>query len=142
MAAPRPKRSRSFSRTRQDHASETAEDYVEAIADTIDERGSCRSADLARLFGVSHVTINRTVGRLKNAGLVTAEPYGPVELTPKGRKLALESRRKHELVLALLISLGVSEEQARIDAEGIEHHVSKETLAAFRRALDRNVKPL
>lgn len=136
MSSTRRKRASPFSRTRADHAQETAEDYVEAIAETIRERGVCRSADLARFFGVSHVTINKTVSRLKSAGLVTTEPYGPVELTRKGEKLAAASRRRHDLVLAALIALGVSEAQARIDAEGIEHHVSEETLNAFQRVVD------
>ena len=46
-------------RTRRDHSTETAEDYVEAIAETIRERGVCRGADLAKLFGVSNVTITK-----------------------------------------------------------------------------------
>jgi DtxR family manganese transport transcriptional regulator len=132
-----PKRSRPFSRTRQDHAKETAEDYVEAIAETTQEKGICRSADLARFFGVSHVTINKTISRLKDADLVVAEPYGPVQLTKRGEKLAAQSRERHEIVLAALTALGVSEEQSQIDAEGIEHHVSRETLDAFQRLIDR-----
>ena len=137
MADATAKPSRPFSRTRQDHAQETAEDYVEAIDQNTQENGVCRSADLARLFGVSHVTVNKTVARLKKAGFVAAEPYGPLTLTRKGEKLAELSRRRHKVVLALLIALGVSEAQARLDAEGIEHHVSRETLEAFQRLLDR-----
>ena len=137
MAASSPKRSRPFARTRQDHAQETAEDYVEAIGEILNEQGVCRSADLARLFGVSHVTINKTVARLKAANLVESDPYGPLRLTRKGERLASTSKQRHDLVLAFLVSLGVSEEQARVDAEGIEHHVSKETLEAFQRVLKR-----
>ncbi|TWT36939.1 Transcriptional regulator MntR [Posidoniimonas corsicana] len=117
-----------FRRTRNDHASETAEDYVEAISDVIGEKGQCRAADLVRLFGVSAVTVSKTVGRLRAAGLVDAEPYGPLELTAKGQKLADASRRRHEVVLDFLRAIGVSEATAQIDAEGIEHHVSDETL--------------
>ena len=57
-----------FRRTRRDHASETAEDYVEAIAKHVDSRGECRGADLAREFGVSHVTVTKTVSRLQAEG--------------------------------------------------------------------------
>jgi len=129
------KSSRPFRRTRSDHASETAEDYVEAIAETIVEAGVCRNADLARLFAVSHVTVNKTIGRLKKEGLVETEPYGPVALTEAGEKLAAESRERHEVVLAFLLSLGISRPVAEVDSEGIEHHVSDETLEAFRRRL-------
>lgn len=143
MTAPRPEKkgtptaSTPFRRTRKDHANETAEDYVEAIAETIGTNGVCRNADLARLFAVSHVTVNKTIGRLQKEGLVETEPYGPVSLTAAGEKLAGESRRRHEIVLEFLLSLGVSQSVAEIDSEGIEHHVSEETLAAFQRRLGK-----
>ena len=135
MAGTRPKQSRPFSRTRLDHARETAEDYVEAIADVIDDRGVCRGADLARLFAVSNVTVTKTVARLQNEGLIATRPYAPLELTPKGEKMAAKARRRHELVLKFLETIGVSRAQAAIDSEGIEHHVSDETLRAFQRFL-------
>lgn len=116
-------------RTRVDHATEIAEDYVEAIAEVIEEQGVCRVKDLAEHFAVSHVTVNRTVARLQRDGYVTTEPYSPVELTTQGARLAKDSRRRHEIVLSFLIALGVSEETAATDSEGIEHHVSPETLA-------------
>jgi DtxR family manganese transport transcriptional regulator len=118
-------------RTRRDHATETAEDYVEAIAEISEAQGTCRGTDLAQRFGVSHVTITRTLARLHNEGFVQIEPYRPVELTPKGRRVARESRRRHDIVYRFLRSIGVNERTASIDAEGIEHHVSPETLARF-----------
>lgn len=126
-----------FKRTRRDHASETAEDYVEAIAEITAEKGACRAADLVRLFGVSAVTVSKTVRRLRTSGLVDAEPYGPLSLTQTGEKLAETSRQRHEVVLKFLLAIGVSEENARIDAEGMEHHASEETLARMRDTIKR-----
>ena len=123
-------------RTRQDHATELAEDYVEAIAAIIDECGQCRAVDLARQFEVSHVTVNRTIGRLQRDGLVTSEPYAPVELTEKGRRIARDSQRRHKTVYAFLLMLGVSERTATIDTEGLEHHVSPETLLKMQEFID------
>jgi DtxR family manganese transport transcriptional regulator len=37
------------------------------------------------------------------------------------------------VVLQFLLALGIDEETARVDAEGIEHHVSDETVRAFTR---------
>lgn len=122
-------------RTRDDHATELAEDYVEAIADLIESEGACRLVDLAAHFGVTHVTANRTVGRLQRDGLVTTEPYAPIELTPEGSRLAKASRRRHEIVYRFLLALGVSEKTAATDSEGIEHHVSPETLRKMRQFL-------
>jgi len=119
-------------RTRLEHAAETAQDYVEAIADLCALHGEARAVDLARRLGVSHVTVIRTIARLQRDGYVSTRPYRSIFLTEKGSLLAEESRRRHDVVLAFLRSLGVPEEIAQTDAEGIEHHVSPATLAAFK----------
>ncbi len=118
-------------RTRHDHSTEIAEDYVEAVAEITTEGSSCRVVDLAKYFGVSHVTVNRTVGRLQNEGLVKTEPYKPIKLTPKGKRLADKCRERHEIVYQFLLAIGVDPQTAAIDAEGIEHHVSPKTLDCF-----------
>jgi DtxR family transcriptional regulator, manganese transport regulator len=124
-----------FRRSRRDRAAEIAQDYVEAIADLSAELGEARVVDLARRLGVTHVTVNRTLSRLRQAGFVNTKPYRAIFLTEAGRGLAQECKQRHETVAAFLHSLGISEKTAELDAEGIEHHVSPETLAAFERCL-------
>lgn len=130
----------SLQQTRREHASEVAEDYVEAIADLAVSQGEARVVDLARRLGVTHVTVNRTLMRLQRGGFVTTRPYRGIFLTPAGVKLAAECQRRHAIVVAFLRSLGISEKTAELDAEGIEHHVSPETLAAFERASKKFAK--
>ncbi len=125
----------SFQRSRRDRAGEIAQDYVEAIADLSAAMGEARVTDLARRLGVTHVTVNRTLARLKSAGYVHTKPYRAIFLTDAGHKLAIESKQRHETVVAFLLSLGVSKKAAELDAEGIEHHVSPETLVAMERRL-------
>ena len=122
--------------TRREHASETAEDYVEAIAELTASAGEARAVDLSRRLGVSHVTVIRTVARLARDGYVSTRPYRSISLTAKGARLAEESARRHAVVVQFLMSLGVPEPVAQSDAEGIEHHVSPQTMAAFKRHLD------
>jgi DtxR family manganese transport transcriptional regulator len=122
--------------TRLAHAQERAQDYVEAIADLIAERGEARATDIAKSLGVTHVTVIRTVQRLQREGLATSQPYRSIFLTDAGRKLAAKAKARHEKVVAFLMALGVSSATARVDAEGIEHHVSPETLAAFEKFLN------
>jgi DtxR family manganese transport transcriptional regulator len=124
-------------RTRRAHASETAEDYVEIISDLIARRGEARVVDVAACLGVTHVTVSRTVARLRKAGWVHTEPYRSLFLTQAGVDLARKVKRRHEVVERFLRALGVSEQAARADAEGLEHHVSDETLRAFERFVDR-----
>lgn len=132
QAAPRPTTPEAHARTRADHASEVAEDYVEAVAETIEARGECRVADLAERFAVSHVTVSRIVRRLVGEGLLETEPYRPVTLTHEGARLAERCRERHDLVYRFLLALGVSPEVATLDSEGLEHHLSEETLARIR----------
>jgi DtxR family transcriptional regulator, manganese transport regulator len=126
---------RAFERHRQQRQSTLAEDYCEVIADLIAETGEARAIDLARRFGVSHATVVNSIARLQKAGFVSSQPYRSIFLTEIGRELAAMQKRRHMVVLRLLEALGVDAETARTDAEGIEHHVSDATLAAFERFL-------
>ena len=94
---------------------------------------NARVTDIAQTLGVSHVTVVRTIARLQRQRLVTARPYRSIFLTPRGRALADESRRRHHLVLTFLKSIGVPAQAALADAAGLEHHLSDETLAALER---------
>ena len=91
-----------------------------------------RAADLAERFGVTAATVSNTLARLKKAGLIKTEPYRSIFLTDAGEKMAAAARGRHALVVRFLRSLGVSEETAELDAEGLEHHLSEETLEAMK----------
>lgn len=131
-------RSAAFKQVRAAHSAELAEDYVEMIAELIDERGEARCTDLAMRLGVANATVVKTLKRLIDQGLVTQEPYRAIFLTGDGWKMADDGKRKHEIVERFLLALGVSEQTARIDSEGIEHHVSEETLRAMAKFLSRS----
>jgi len=122
-------------RVREAHQTELAEDYVELIAELIDDVGEARVVDLAERLGVTNASVNATVRRLVRDGLVEAQKYRSIFLTDDGRQLAEDYRARHELVRDFLVSLGVDPQTADADAEGIEHHVSETTLKAFKAAL-------
>lgn len=126
-----------FQRTRAAHRDETAEDYVETIAHLIEDQGEARVGELARIMGVSHVTVSRIIKRIEGEGLVERAPYRPITLTAKGKRLAARSQRRHETVLSFLLAIGVPRKQAEIDTEGIEHHVSEATISAMRQFIQR-----
>lgn len=127
------RRAAAFIQVRRAHETEVAEDYVELIADLIDADGEARQVDIAKYMGVSHPTVVKIVHRLQRDGLVSVKPYRSIFLTDQGREMAAESRRRHQIVLGFLKSLGVSDATAELDAEGVEHHVSEETLRIFER---------
>ena len=131
-------RSAAFSRTRADHSSELAHDYCELIAELIDQKGEARCTDVALRLGVANATVAKTMKRLVEQGLVEQEPYRAIFLTGEGWKIAEDGKRKHAIVENFLLALGVSGKVAHVDAEGMEHHVSDETLKAMARFLARN----
>ena len=108
-----------FRQVREAHRRELIDDYVELISDLIREVGEARQVDMAARLGVSQPTVAKM---LKRRGIF---------LTAEGEKLAQESRERHQIVENFLLAIGVSPEIARRDAEGMEHHVSEETLAMF-----------
>ena len=120
-----------FDRIRRAHQSEVAEDYVEMISDLIEETGEARTVDLATRFGVTSPTVNAIVRRLQRENLVETRPYRSIFLTEAGKALAESSRARHQIVRDFLVTIGVPETIAEEDAEGVEHHVSEETLAVF-----------
>ena len=130
-------RSAAFSRTRADHSAELAEDYCELIAELIDEKGEARGTDIALRMGVANATVAKTMRRLADQGLVEQEPYRAIFLTAEGWRKAEDVKRKHAVVETFLLALGISAKTAKVDAEGIEHHVSEETLKAMARFLVR-----
>ena len=131
-----PKRSaRRHEQVRQQNASELAQDYVEAIHKLNTEGHQTRVTDLQDIFGVSHVTVIRALRRFEGQGLVSRSRKDGIQLTTSGKRLAIEAAERHALIVEFLVTLGISEVQADIDAEGIEHHLSDESLGALRRFL-------
>ena len=120
-----------FEQVRNARNSETAEDYTEMIADLIRNAGEARAVDLAKHFGVTGPTVNSIIRRLVRDGLVVSKPYRSIFLTDKGQTLADYCKKRHEIVYNFLIKIGVNSDIAKNDAEGIEHHVSAETLSVF-----------
>src|SRR6185312_8755622 len=132
---PHPTQPERFGKARTAQSTALLEDYVELISDLLGSGGEARPTDIARRLGVSHATAIKSIGRLKREGLAVAKPYRGVFLTEAGETLAERVRLRHRLVVDLLIAVGVPAESAEQDAEGIEHHVSDTTLAAFGRFL-------
>ena len=126
-----------FGKARTAQSGALMEDYVELISDLIGSGGEARPTDIARRLGVTHPTAIKTIARLKREGLAMAKPYRGVFLTESGENLAERVRTRHRVVVDLLLAVGVPAEAAEQDAEGIEHHVSDTTLAAFGQFLRR-----
>ena len=129
-----------FRQAREARRLELVEDYLELIADLIQDGGEARQVDIAARLGVAQPTVAKMLRRLSDDGLIIQKPYRGVFLSEAGRQLAKQARKRHHIVESFLLALGVSPDTSRRDAEGIEHHVSAETLEMFRKFVKRCAK--
>ena len=118
----------SFRKVRDAHKTENTEDYLELIAELLNNNGEARIVDIASKLGIAQATANKTIKRLQSQGYINKEPYRSIFLTVKGQKIASISKKRHNIVYNFLINLGLDQKVAAADAEGIEHHVSNKTL--------------
>ena len=130
-----PTQARRFGKARAARSATLAEDYVELIADLIAAHGEARATEVAKRLGVTHPTALKAISRLKREGLATSRPYRGIFLTEAGQAMAAKVHARHRLIVALLRAVGVPQEAAEADAEGMEHHASEATLMAFERFL-------
>ena len=108
------------------------EDYIETIYVLIKENGAARVRDVAADLKVKMPSVVKAMAELKKLELVVQEPYGDIELTAKGRKVATSILARHTVLQAFLIKLGVTEKTADNDACLMEHILSAQTMDRIR----------
>jgi Mn-dependent DtxR family transcriptional regulator len=108
--------------------STAVEDYLEQILDLINTKGYARVADIAQRLRISQASVTNMVQRLDAEGLLKYEKYRGLVLTTAGETLARNIMRRHQLLTDFLRMLGVNEEVIYRDVEGMEHHISPQTL--------------
>jgi len=109
--------------------SASLEDYIEAIARLIAEKGTARVRDIARALSVHKSTVTAALKGLSRRGLVNYSPYEVATLTPEGRRVANEIIQSHEVLRRFLADiLLVDNEAANENACRMEHAVDQEVL--------------
>jgi Mn-dependent DtxR family transcriptional regulator len=111
--------------------SSTVEDYLEQILDLINTKGYARVADIAQGLKISQASVTNMVQRLDAEGLLKYEKYRGLVLTTAGETLARNIMRRHQLLTDFLRMLEIEEEVVYHDVEGMEHHISPQTLNAI-----------
>jgi len=115
-------------RDQQRKSAEATEDYLETIKQLMDEKGYAASVDVAERMNVSKPTVTSIVKKLHKQGFLVHEKYRGMKLTEKGKQLADEMHKKHELLTSFLMLFGVDERTSRADAEKIEHGLDLQTI--------------
>lgn len=110
------------------------EDYLETIYELIRSKGYARVSDIASALNLQPSSVTRMVQRLDEQNFVAYERYRGLVLTARGEAIGRAMRRRHETLATFLRLLGVQDEEVvQQDVEGIEHHVSLETLRRIER---------
>lgn len=117
------------------------EDYIETIYVLIKEKGAARVRDVAADLKVKMPSVVKAMAELKKLELVIQEPYGDIELTAKGRKVATGVLTRHTILKAFLLKLGVTEKVADNDACLMEHILSAQTMDRIRDFLGKASAP-
>lgn len=111
--------------------SQSAEDYLERIHELIQEKGYARVVDIASSLGVRQASVTSMVQRLAEMGYLNYEKYRGLVLTDKGRAVASRIEKRHQTLARFFSLFGLDEETQQRDIEGIEHHLSAETMAVL-----------
>jgi Mn-dependent DtxR family transcriptional regulator len=109
-------------------SSQSVEDYLERIQELIETKGYARPIEIATALGIRQSSVTKMMQRLHERGYANYEKHRGLTLTREGEKVALQIRRRHRTVSEFLRLLGVDEKCLQRDTEGIEHHISPQTM--------------
>lgn len=109
------------------------EDYLEIISELVELKGYATTLDISRYMNVSAPSVTKMLKRLDENGFLEYEKYHGINLTTKGAQIAETIRQKHSILLEFFEILGISDETANQDIEGMEHHLNTKTIKQLRK---------
>ncbi|MFS0776384.1 transcriptional regulator MntR [Neobacillus sp. 3P2-tot-E-2] len=104
------------------------EDYIEQIYMLIEEKGYARVSDIAEALAVHPSSVTKMVQKLDKDEYLVYEKYRGFSLTTKGNKIGKRLVFRHDLLEQFLKIIGVKDENIYKDVEGIEHHLSWDSI--------------
>lgn len=117
-------------------ATPSMEDYLERIYLLIDEKGYARVSDIAEGLEVHPSSVTKMIQKLDKDDYLIYEKYRGLILTPKGKKMGKRLLARHQMLEEFLRMIGVREENIYEDVEGIEHHLSKDSIMCIESLLE------
>ena len=119
------------------------EDYLEVIYELIQQKGYATTADISKYLNVSSPSVTKMVKKLDENQYLIYEKYRGIMLTEAGINIAENIREKHSLFAEFLKMIGVADDVAHLDAEGIEHHLHPQTINKLEKLIPilKKIKP-
>ena len=108
---------------------ESAEDYLESILILQEQCGQVRSIDIVNKLGFSKPSVSIAMKKLRENGYISMSPDGLITLNDTGMEIASKIYGRHKTITKLFELMGVSSEQAAVDACKVEHDLSTETMS-------------
>ena len=122
---------------RIDTTTDAMEDYLEVMYELIQKKGYATTVDIANYLHVSSPSVTKMVKRLDKMGYLIYERYRGQQLTPEGIAVAKNIHKSHGLLVEFLKMIGIDEEIAKRDAEGIEHHLHPQTMEKIEEFMEK-----
>ncbi|MFD0695022.1 transcriptional regulator MntR [Paenibacillus sp. GCM10027628] len=117
-------------------ATPSMEDYLERIYKLIDEKGYARVSDIAEGLEVHPSSVTKMIQKLDKDNYLVYEKYRGLMLTSKGKKMGKRLVDRHQLLEEFLTVIGVHEDNIYKDVEGIEHHLSWDSITCIETLLE------
>ncbi len=123
-------------RNAQPPLTRSVEDYLKSIYHLTSQGGFATTSDIAAMLAVAPPSVSGMTKRLSETGLIEHVPYRGVQLTPQGRRAALQMLRRHRILEVYLTQhLGYNWDDVHEEAEQLEHAVSEKLIERMAGAL-------
>ena len=106
----------------------TIEDYVELVYDLQKMKKRVHTNDVASALNINPASVTEIFQKLSEEGYVDYEKYGGARLTEKGKRVAKETKKRHDALKEFLLLLGIDEKTAEEDACEMEHILHPDTM--------------
>lgn len=123
-------------RSPQPPLTRSVEDYLKSVFHLTSQGGFATTSDIAEMLEIAPPSVSGMMKRLSETGLIEHVPYRGVQLTPQGRRAALQMIRRHRILESYLTSkLGYDWGDVHVEAERLEHAVSEKLIERMADAL-------
>jgi DtxR family Mn-dependent transcriptional regulator len=123
-------------RSPQPPLTRSVEDYLKSVFHLTSQGGFATTSDIAEMLEVAPPSVSGMMKRLSETGLIEHVPYRGVQLTPQGRRAALQMIRRHRILEVFLTSkLGYDWGDVHVEAERLEHAVSEKLIERMAESL-------
>ncbi|WP_073076756.1 metal-dependent transcriptional regulator [Sporobacter termitidis] len=108
------------------------ENYLKTILRLKQEKCVVRAIDIATEMNLSRPSVSTALRVLAQEDYIRLDDNRYIDFTPQGLAAALKVQERYDTLYAFLLSLGVSEAVAALDAGRMEHAISDESFSRFK----------